>query len=227
VIYCKFWELDTDHDFLIDKENLIRYGNHSLTYRIVDRIFTQVSLFPWCIQNLAIVYENVMLCVIILAIVLWLRYQGNSQAWQKERWVMKTSFTSYYQRKTNHLSLALNTGNCVLNRCLVRAFGELLLLSSILQFILLTCGGGAHTPFPSAGMPNIFRIFYVHVLNLHNWCLSDEPPLNFHNLDKCSKTSMMFPILKDKDSASFNLRRVLYSHTASAFNCNLCIFVLV
>uniref|UniRef100_A0A7N0UUN8 EF-hand domain-containing protein n=1 Tax=Kalanchoe fedtschenkoi TaxID=63787 RepID=A0A7N0UUN8_KALFE len=42
VIYCKFWELDTDHDFLIDKENLIRYGNHGLTYRIVDRIFSQV-----------------------------------------------------------------------------------------------------------------------------------------------------------------------------------------
>ncbi|OMO69007.1 hypothetical protein CCACVL1_19700 [Corchorus capsularis] len=42
VIYCKFWELDTDHDFLIDKENLIRYGNHALTYRIVDRVFSQV-----------------------------------------------------------------------------------------------------------------------------------------------------------------------------------------
>ncbi|KAK9732910.1 hypothetical protein RND81_04G031400 [Saponaria officinalis] len=42
VIYCKFWELDTDHDFLIDKENLIRYGNHALTYRIVDKIFSQV-----------------------------------------------------------------------------------------------------------------------------------------------------------------------------------------
>ncbi|KAF6145618.1 hypothetical protein GIB67_037651 [Kingdonia uniflora] len=42
VIYCKFWELDTDHDFLIDKENLIKYGNHALTYRIVDRIFSQV-----------------------------------------------------------------------------------------------------------------------------------------------------------------------------------------
>lgn len=42
VIYCKFWELDTDHDFLIDKENLIRYGNHSLTYRIVERIFSQI-----------------------------------------------------------------------------------------------------------------------------------------------------------------------------------------
>ncbi|XP_076946960.1 putative serine/threonine protein phosphatase 2A regulatory subunit B''delta [Bidens hawaiensis] len=42
VIYCKFWELDTDHDFLIDKESLIKYGNHALTYRIVDRIFSQV-----------------------------------------------------------------------------------------------------------------------------------------------------------------------------------------
>ncbi|KAK9146406.1 hypothetical protein Sjap_006309 [Stephania japonica] len=42
VIYCKFWELDTDHDFLIDRENLIRYGNHALTYRIVDRIFSQI-----------------------------------------------------------------------------------------------------------------------------------------------------------------------------------------
>lgn len=42
VIYCKFWEIDTDHDFLIDKENLIRYGNHALTYRIVHRIFLQI-----------------------------------------------------------------------------------------------------------------------------------------------------------------------------------------
>eukprot|EP00897_Mesotaenium_endlicherianum_P010275 jgi/Mesen1/9276/ME000060S08713 len=42
VIYCKFWELDSDHDFLIDKDDLLRYGNHALTYRIVDRIFSQV-----------------------------------------------------------------------------------------------------------------------------------------------------------------------------------------
>lgn len=42
VIYCKFWELDTDHDFFIDKENLIKFGNHALTYRIVDRIFSEV-----------------------------------------------------------------------------------------------------------------------------------------------------------------------------------------
>ncbi|CAK0763377.1 hypothetical protein CVIRNUC_003051 [Coccomyxa viridis] len=43
VIYCKFWELDTDHDFFICKEDLLRYGNHSLTYRIVDRIFSQAA----------------------------------------------------------------------------------------------------------------------------------------------------------------------------------------
>ncbi|RYR02509.1 hypothetical protein Ahy_B06g081305 [Arachis hypogaea] len=42
VIYCKFWELDTDRDFLIDKDNLVRYSNHALTYRIVERIFSQV-----------------------------------------------------------------------------------------------------------------------------------------------------------------------------------------
>ena len=40
----QFWELDTDHDFIISKEDLIRYGNHSLTYRIIDRIFQMVSL---------------------------------------------------------------------------------------------------------------------------------------------------------------------------------------
>jgi hypothetical protein len=45
VVYCKFWELDSDHDFLIDKENLIKYGNHALTYRIVDRIFSQVLYY--------------------------------------------------------------------------------------------------------------------------------------------------------------------------------------
>jgi serine/threonine-protein phosphatase 2A regulatory subunit B'' len=39
----QFWELDTDHDFYITKEDLLRYGNHSLTYRIVDRIFSQVQ----------------------------------------------------------------------------------------------------------------------------------------------------------------------------------------
>ena len=32
-------ELDTDHDFLLSRDDLLRYANHSLTYRIVDRIF--------------------------------------------------------------------------------------------------------------------------------------------------------------------------------------------
>ncbi|KAK9833451.1 hypothetical protein WJX81_006419 [Elliptochloris bilobata] len=43
VIYCKWWELDSDHDFLVSKNDLLRYGNHSLTYRIVERIFTQAA----------------------------------------------------------------------------------------------------------------------------------------------------------------------------------------
>lgn len=39
VLYCRFWELDTNHDLQIDREDLMRFGSHSLTYRIVDRIF--------------------------------------------------------------------------------------------------------------------------------------------------------------------------------------------
>ena len=43
-IMLQFWELDNDHDFLISKDDLVRYGNHSLTYRIVERIFLQVRI---------------------------------------------------------------------------------------------------------------------------------------------------------------------------------------
>jgi serine/threonine-protein phosphatase 2A regulatory subunit B'' len=36
----QFWELDQDHDFMIDRDDLLRYGGHGLTYRIVERIFS-------------------------------------------------------------------------------------------------------------------------------------------------------------------------------------------
>jgi serine/threonine-protein phosphatase 2A regulatory subunit B'' len=39
VLYCRFWELDTDHDFLIDKEDFARYEGHALSRKAVDRIF--------------------------------------------------------------------------------------------------------------------------------------------------------------------------------------------
>lgn len=42
VLYCKFWELDTDHDQYLDKEDLSRYGSHALTSRVIDRIFAEV-----------------------------------------------------------------------------------------------------------------------------------------------------------------------------------------
>ncbi len=43
VIYCKFWELDQDHDFLLDKNDLAHYSNCALSYVIVDRIFEEVG----------------------------------------------------------------------------------------------------------------------------------------------------------------------------------------
>jgi len=38
VIYCKFWELDKDHDLIIDAEDLSRYGGGALTRRAVERV---------------------------------------------------------------------------------------------------------------------------------------------------------------------------------------------
>ncbi|XP_043928397.1 serine/threonine-protein phosphatase 2A regulatory subunit B'' subunit beta isoform X2 [Protopterus annectens] len=40
VIYCKFWELDTDHDLYIDKKSLSRHNDHAISSRMIDRIFS-------------------------------------------------------------------------------------------------------------------------------------------------------------------------------------------
>lgn len=34
--------LPADHDLLLSRDDLLRYGNHALTFRIVDRVFAQV-----------------------------------------------------------------------------------------------------------------------------------------------------------------------------------------
>ena len=44
VLYCKFWDLDSDHDFLIDKEDLIKYDGHAWNPRGIDRVFAQVGM---------------------------------------------------------------------------------------------------------------------------------------------------------------------------------------
>ena len=36
VIYCKFWELDADHDLLIDEKDLMRHNNHGKYMIICD-----------------------------------------------------------------------------------------------------------------------------------------------------------------------------------------------
>ncbi|KAM3870803.1 serine/threonine-protein phosphatase 2A regulatory subunit B'' subunit alpha-like [Diretmus argenteus] len=40
VIYCKFWELDTDHDLYIDPKDLARYNDHASSNRIIERMFS-------------------------------------------------------------------------------------------------------------------------------------------------------------------------------------------
>ena len=42
VIYCKFWELDRNHDFLINSDDLAQYADQSLTTRVINRILDGV-----------------------------------------------------------------------------------------------------------------------------------------------------------------------------------------
>ena len=42
VLYCRFWELDADHDFFIDKEDFSRYEGYALSRKTMDRIFDQI-----------------------------------------------------------------------------------------------------------------------------------------------------------------------------------------
>ncbi|XP_061492486.1 serine/threonine-protein phosphatase 2A regulatory subunit B'' subunit alpha isoform X2 [Rhineura floridana] len=44
VIYCKFWELDTDHDLYINRKDLARYSDQALSSRIIERIFSGAVL---------------------------------------------------------------------------------------------------------------------------------------------------------------------------------------
>ena len=38
VIYCKFWELDRDHDMIIDLDALARYDGGTMTRNILSRV---------------------------------------------------------------------------------------------------------------------------------------------------------------------------------------------
>ncbi|KAL2917066.1 hypothetical protein HK105_203498 [Polyrhizophydium stewartii] len=46
VIYCKFWELDRDHDMLIDLQALRRYDHFSLSERILRRVIGGFGKLP-------------------------------------------------------------------------------------------------------------------------------------------------------------------------------------
>lgn len=43
VIYIKFWELDSDHDFFLSKEEFSKYSGYALSRKAVERIFSQCA----------------------------------------------------------------------------------------------------------------------------------------------------------------------------------------
>lgn len=40
VIYCKFWELDSDHDLYIDQKDLARHNDQAISQKMIERIFS-------------------------------------------------------------------------------------------------------------------------------------------------------------------------------------------
>ncbi|KAM4731745.1 serine/threonine-protein phosphatase 2A regulatory subunit B'' subunit beta isoform 2-T2 [Anableps anableps] len=41
VIYCKFWELDSDHDLYIDQKDLLRHNDQAISQKMIERIFSR------------------------------------------------------------------------------------------------------------------------------------------------------------------------------------------
>jgi hypothetical protein len=124
VIYCKFWELDTDHDFFIDKENLIKYGNHALTYRIVDRIFSEVGiLFVLPVSVCSSFFSFVVFfCmrrffkinfILTISKIMHNRFLGNLPAKLPEKCVTKILFILFCQKRTNHQNRAKIIGRSI------------------------------------------------------------------------------------------------------------------
>jgi serine/threonine-protein phosphatase 2A regulatory subunit B'' len=58
VLYCRFWEIDTDHDFIIDKDDFSRYEGHTLSRKANDRIFAQAGRAFTSTQPDKMAYED-------------------------------------------------------------------------------------------------------------------------------------------------------------------------
>ncbi|XP_002166391.3 serine/threonine-protein phosphatase 2A regulatory subunit B'' subunit beta isoform X1 [Hydra vulgaris] len=57
VIYCKFWELDTDHDMLINKQDLSKYSNGVISKKMINRLFDG-GVTRNCIKDGKMTYEG-------------------------------------------------------------------------------------------------------------------------------------------------------------------------
>eukprot|EP01054_Gregarina_sp_Poly1_P003281 Gregarina_sp_Poly_1__3280@NODE_1939_length_3040_cov_145_079717_g361_i1_p1_GENE_NODE_1939_length_3040_cov_145_079717_g361_i1NODE_1939_length_3040_cov_145_079717_g361_i1_p1_ORF_typecomplete_len538_score89_07EFhand_13/PF17958_1/4_1e23EFhand_7/PF13499_6/2_6e03EFhand_7/PF13499_6/1_6e09SPARC_Ca_bdg/PF10591_9/2e03SPARC_Ca_bdg/PF10591_9/63SPARC_Ca_bdg/PF10591_9/0_013EFhand_1/PF00036_32/0_048EFhand_5/PF13202_6/1_5e03EFhand_5/PF13202_6/0_2EFhand_8/PF13833_6/7_3e03EFhand_8/PF13833_6/6e02EFhand_8/PF13833_6/ len=43
VAYCRFWALDVDHDFRLDKSDLVKYDNHAFSNLTLNRLFGEAG----------------------------------------------------------------------------------------------------------------------------------------------------------------------------------------
>lgn len=64
VIYCKFWELDKDHDLFIDKKDLARHNDHGTYTCAQNRIDTIRCIRPFDRETKQARYSPVSILVI-------------------------------------------------------------------------------------------------------------------------------------------------------------------
>lgn len=83
VIYCKFWELDKDHDLFIDRADLARHNDHGVSFDSCD---LQLNYREWCLNKLSAIYPDVCIYRYMFVCGLWICGGGGGD-WGEENHV--------------------------------------------------------------------------------------------------------------------------------------------
>lgn len=89
VIYCKFWELDTDHDLVISAQDLARHADHALTTRIINRVMSGVvTRFVGPALVVVLIICTILIAVVTLPLYVYVCVCGNVVRFANLRVVM-------------------------------------------------------------------------------------------------------------------------------------------
>lgn len=104
VIYCKFWELDTDHDLYIDQRDLAQHNDQGATshflHSFTDHSWSRPKVWRWCLHEASLILSG-------LSRGCYRPLQQSEAVWKWEREIWTTT----------SLILTLS-GGCIVEICL-------------------------------------------------------------------------------------------------------------